>query len=285
MTSEEPGADGLQQVAESMHEDVSGGARELPKYQKLYGLFLNVIETGLWKPGERLPPETVLAKKIPVSLGTIQKALRMLVDSGVVTRRHGHGTFVAGVPTTPGKIRNFRFLSDDGVTLLPVYSRLLVLERRTAPGPWTRIFPDENGFVYIRRLFSVNLEFQAYAEAYLPEKRFGRFLEMSSRELDGSALTYMLGEQFNAPALNVTHHFSQLPLPADVSAQIGVVTGTVGTEWELIGRSYRNEAIFYQRFYLPPHGRKIEVNPVEVSLPRVGEYANRGTPPLVKSGG
>jgi hypothetical protein len=77
----------------------------------------------------------------------------------------------------------------------------------------------------------------------------------------------MLGEQFNAPALNVTHRLGQLPLPADVCAQIGVAEGTLGTEWELIGRSYRDEAIFYQRFYLPPHRRKIEINPAAASPP------------------
>ena len=257
--------DALQHLAESMGAEVSNRLGKIPKYRKLYELLLGVIEKGLWKPGERLPTEAMLANKIPVSLGTVQKALRMLAESGVITRRHGHGTFVAGVLTTPGKIRNFRFLADDGVSLLPVYSRLLTLERRMASGPWSPFFPSDTGFVYISRLLSVNLEFQAYAEAYLPEQRFGKFLQMSAQELGGSALTYMLGEQFNAPALSVTHRLGQLMLPPHVCAQIGVSQGTSGTEWELIGRSYRDEPIFYQRFYLPPTSRKIEINPVSPS--------------------
>ena len=277
--------DALQHVAESMHVDASGGLDKSPKYRKLYELLLDGIEKGLWKTGERLPPEAILAKKIPVSLGTIQRALRMLVDSGVVTRRHGHGTFVAGVLTSSGKIRNFRFLGDDGATLLPVYSRLLVVARRTTRGPWTQAFPAETGFVYISRLFNVNLEFQAYAEAYLPEKRFGKFLEMSSRELDGSALTYMLGEQFNAPALSITHCLRQSQLPAHVCAHIGVEQGTVGTEWELVGRSYRQEPIFYQRFYLPPTERKIEISTVVMPLPPAEGNATRDAARAFKSGG
>lgn len=254
--------DALQHLAESMGAETSDQPGKVPKYRKLYELLLSVIEKGLWKPGERLPTEAMFADRIPVSLGTVQKALRMLAESGVITRRHGHGTFVAGVLTTPGKIRNFRFLADDGVSLLPVYSRLLTLERRIASGPWSPFFPPDTGFVYIARLFSVNLEFQAYAEAYLPEQRFGKFLQMSAQELGGSALTYMLAEQFNAPALNVTHRLGQLVLPSHVCAQIGVSQGTSGTEWELIGRSYRDEPIFYQRFFLPPTSRKIEINPL-----------------------
>lgn len=269
--------DALQHLAEAMGAKVSNRLGKVPKYRKLYELLLGVIEKGLWKPGERLPTEAMLADKIPVSLGTVQKALRMLADSGVITRRHGHGTFVAGVLTTPGKIRNFRFLADDGVSLLPVYSRLLTLERRTASGPWSPFFPSDTGFVYISRLFSVNLEFQAYAEAYLPEERFGKFLQMSAQELGGSALTYMLGEQFNAPALNVTHRLSQLMLPPHVCAQIGVPPGTSGTEWELIGRSYRDEPIFYQRFYLPPTSRKIEINPVSPSASAGEKLSDHGS--------
>jgi len=237
-----------------------GKAGKQPKYKQLYGHFLNAIEKGKWKPGERLPPEVELAKVIPASLGTIQKALRMLVDHGIVTRQHGSGTFVSGALTTSRHIRNFRFLGDDGETLLPVFSKSLSVKRAGSDGVWAQHFPGVSSFVFITRLFNVNMEFHAYAEAYLPENRFGKFLEMTSRELDGSALTYMLGVQFNAPALKISNRMKQIKLPANICRRIEVARGTFGIEWELIGRSYRDEAIFYQRFYIPPTDRKIEIN-------------------------
>lgn len=250
----------LQQIASNMGISQPDDVGKQPKYEQLYNHFLEAIEQGLWKPGERLPPEVELAKIIPASLGTIQKALRMLVDHGVVTRRHGSGTFVSGALTPSSHIKNFRVLDDDGETLLPVYSKLLSVKLSGADGPWAQHFPGIDSFVFISRLFNVNLEFNAYGEAYLPEHRFGKFLEMTSKELDGSALTYMLGAQFNAPALKISNQMRQVKLPASVCAKIEVPKGTFGVEWELFGRSYRDEPIFYQRFSLPPTSRKIEIN-------------------------
>ncbi len=250
----------LKEIAARMRRPPPADALKTPKYERLYNHFIDAIEHGDWKPGERLPPEARMAEEFPVSLGTIQKALRMLVDHRIVVRRHGDGTFVAGALTTSSKLKNFKFLGDDGETLLPVYSKLLAVERRGADGPWARHFPGVDGFVYITRLFSVNLEFQAFAEAYLPAHRFGRFLEMTSAELDGSALTHMLGEQFHAPALKISNRLRQLELLDHICAAIEVAPGTVGTEWELIGRSYRDEPIFLQRFTLPPTDRQLEIN-------------------------
>ena len=48
-------------------------ARE-PKYQVLHDYMLDRIERNLWRPGDRLPTESVLAQILPVSLGTIQNS-------------------------------------------------------------------------------------------------------------------------------------------------------------------------------------------------------------------
>jgi len=250
----------LQEIALNMNRASDGNGKKRPKYEQLYNHFVDAIAKGDWSPGDRLPSEVELASEIPASLGTIQKALRMLVDHGIVTRQHGSGTFVSGALTTAHHIRNFRFLDDDGVTLLPIYSKLLAVKPIGTDGPWAQHFPGVDSFVCITRLFSVNLEFSAFADAYLPEHRFGKFLNMTSTELDGSALTYMLGSQFNAPALKISNRLGQIKLPAAICTKMGVAKGTFGIEWELVGQSYREEPIFYQRFFLPPTERKIEIN-------------------------
>jgi len=250
----------LQDIASSMARQQPAGAAKEPKYKRLYGHFVDAIERGQWKPGDRLPPEVELAKEIPASLGTIQKALGMLAEQGIVVRQHGNGTFIAGALTTSHHIKNFKFLDEDGETILPIYSRLLSVKRVGTNGPWAAHFPGTTRFVFIARLFSVNLEFHSFAEAYLPEPRFGQFLNMTGKELDGSALTYMLGKHFNAPALKISNRMAQVKLPAPVCHRIEVAKGTIGIEWELIGRSYRDEPIFYQRFFVPPTNRKIEIN-------------------------
>lgn len=56
---------------------------------------LSRIVSHRWGPGMMLPSETELAKLFSVSQGTIRRALRELVITGVLVRQQGRGTFVS----------------------------------------------------------------------------------------------------------------------------------------------------------------------------------------------
>lgn len=47
------------------------------------------------RPGDRLPPDTELARMMGVARGTLRTALQRLQDGGVIVRRQGSGTFVS----------------------------------------------------------------------------------------------------------------------------------------------------------------------------------------------
>lgn len=71
-------------------------ANSLPLYQQLQRRLRNAIEKNLLAPDDALPPERDLAGEFAVSRITVRKALDGLVDEGLLTRRQGSGTFVAG---------------------------------------------------------------------------------------------------------------------------------------------------------------------------------------------
>jgi DNA-binding LacI/PurR family transcriptional regulator len=73
---------------------------ELPKYQKVYATLRRQIESGRWKPGERLPSEAELVRTFDASRITVGRAVRDLQSAGLVQRRAGSGTYVAGSKTT-----------------------------------------------------------------------------------------------------------------------------------------------------------------------------------------
>ncbi|ELK44478.1 GntR family transcriptional regulator [Halobacillus sp. ACCC02827] len=56
------------------------------------------IEHGIFKEKQKLPSEFQLSKTLGVSRATLREALRILEEDGVVTRRHGVGTFVNSKP-------------------------------------------------------------------------------------------------------------------------------------------------------------------------------------------
>jgi GntR family transcriptional regulator len=66
-----------------------------PKHRLISGSLLDDVEPGRWKPGDQIPSEQQLAAENNASLGTIQRALRNLVDMGVLIGHHGRGTFLA----------------------------------------------------------------------------------------------------------------------------------------------------------------------------------------------
>lgn len=53
------------------------------------------IRTSVFKPGQRLPSEPVLASQLGVSRNTLREAINILVDKGVLYRARGIGTFVS----------------------------------------------------------------------------------------------------------------------------------------------------------------------------------------------
>lgn len=67
-----------------------------PLYHRLQDRLRSAIEAHQLKPLEALPPERDLAADFAVSRITVRKALDGLVGEGLLTRRHGAGTFVAG---------------------------------------------------------------------------------------------------------------------------------------------------------------------------------------------
>ena len=57
-----------------------------------------MIRQGSLKPGDRLPPERELAKRLGISRASLRHGLRFLAAIGVLTSRHGSGTYIAEGP-------------------------------------------------------------------------------------------------------------------------------------------------------------------------------------------
>lgn len=65
-----------------------------PLYAKVAaGIKQSILSDGL-SPGDRIEPEDVLALKYGVSRVTLRRAIELLIEEGLLLRRHGIGTFV-----------------------------------------------------------------------------------------------------------------------------------------------------------------------------------------------
>jgi GntR family transcriptional regulator len=67
----------------------------LPVFEQIQTQILDLIETGTWRAGSRLPPVRVLADQLGVATNTVAKAYRALEQEGFVTTGGRRGTHVA----------------------------------------------------------------------------------------------------------------------------------------------------------------------------------------------
>jgi GntR family transcriptional regulator len=67
----------------------------VPLYSQLHTLLVEKIRSGALLPGDKVPAERELAETLHVSRITARQALDALVESGLVYRERGRGTFVA----------------------------------------------------------------------------------------------------------------------------------------------------------------------------------------------
>jgi len=69
-------------------------ANDLPKYLKLKNAIIERINRGVYKPGDKLPTENELASEFDISRHTVRKAMDILLNEGLVSRKAGLGTFL-----------------------------------------------------------------------------------------------------------------------------------------------------------------------------------------------
>ncbi|MEO5701456.1 MAG: GntR family transcriptional regulator [Casimicrobiaceae bacterium] len=237
-------------------------ARDTSRYRQLRAAIVATIQAGHWRPGERLPTETALAAALPFSLGTIQRALRALVEEGVVRRVQGSGTFVASDQHRIDDVAHCRFLADDGLSILPVFSRVLARRQVRSKGPWSEHFTDVGArLVQLDRALNVNDEFEVFNRFYFDGERFEGLALRPLTELAGANFKALLRREVDFPVTSVSEWLTLAVMPAEVAQRIGMRPGATGGILEIVARSVDDITVYYQQMYIPPSPRKLIAQP------------------------
>jgi 2-aminoadipate transaminase len=76
-----------------------------PLYTQIATQVRGLIERGVLKVGDRLPPNRELAETLGVNRSTVATAYDELLADGLIAARVGSGTFIAAVPIAPIKVK------------------------------------------------------------------------------------------------------------------------------------------------------------------------------------
>lgn len=85
-------------TAASLPELFPDRSSPTPLYLQIAQRLYHDVATGQLRPGATIGSEAELTKRFGVSRVTLRQAIALLVEHGVVTRRHGKGTYVHAAP-------------------------------------------------------------------------------------------------------------------------------------------------------------------------------------------
>lgn len=238
-------------------------AHGLPKYARLRTILLGAIENGYWKSGAKLPTEQELARLTPFSLGTVQRALRALVEEGIVVRLQGSGTFVAENRKPMDQPWHCRFLDDTGRDFLPVYPKVVARRRIRETGPWSgHLKPDSGEVIRIDRVFNVSDEFLVFSQFYLDARRFPNMLTRPAGELDGANLKIIISREFGLPVTAIAQTIATVRFPEAVRQALGLRRAARGTLLEISASAGREHPLYYQALYIPPNRHRLVISDI-----------------------
>jgi GntR family transcriptional regulator len=250
----------MAQIAEGVLRAEATSA--VPKYRQIIDAIAGAIEHGALSPGDRLPPETSMARLFSVSLGTAQKALAHLADRGALHRTRRRGTFVAG--RQADDVFVYRFRNPETGTVLMPFTRVLSVAEDRSDGPW-RAHLDAERSVRVDRLVWVEGDPPAFSQFHVAIEHGRHLLDEPIDDLHGVSFHRMLGVRFSLPTLRTSHRLQCRALCPAACRHLMVPEGTFGTVWDVVGFS-QDQATSYQSIQIPAGHRPIELEAAAIAV-------------------
>jgi len=199
------------------------GGEPMPLYYRAELALRDAIASGLFKPGDRLPPEWDLANRYHMSRVTIRKALQRLEEDGLLLRARGRGTFVRrDVRTQPRVERNLSALLnfEEDILRTGLTPRVRMLEVEWAIPP-ERIrallhLDATTDALHVRRLGEVDGEPLWFESRYFAPS-IG--VHLAHEDLSTASITHLIeqacqvrvvGTRFHIEAENASSHLAHL---------------------------------------------------------------------------
>jgi len=201
-------------------------AKRRPLYQSAAQALAEIIAQT--NPGDHLPSEPKLSRRLGVSRATLREAMRLFEERGLIIRRQGVGTVVAD---TPRVIESGLEVLESLETLasrmgLDVEMGVLEIETRAASEAEADLFglPPDAQVLEVRRAMFAEGRPVAYLVDVLPEDVMPRSL--LSEQFAGSVLDLMLERGI----LNLSHartEITAIPAPQEIARHLNVERGEV----------------------------------------------------------
>ncbi|EDZ99324.1 GntR family transcriptional regulator [Paraburkholderia sp. BR13439] len=219
----------------------------LPRYQRLRDEMVALIAARHWRPGEAIPTEQALAKSYDVAVGTVRKAVDLLVAEGLLERFQGRGTFVRRASFDSSLFRFFRFQTRQGERRIPE-SRILRREVVDAPSAVAAILQISSSarVIQMTRLRLIDGVPMLAEEIWLPYVRFAAFAQMDLNEV-GDLLYPVYEAQCNQVVASATETLTVEAIGPLHARLLRIEPGTPAVVIERLAYGYDRQPLEWRR--------------------------------------
>ncbi|QEY23870.1 GntR family transcriptional regulator [Neisseria animalis] len=188
---------------------------KLPRYAQIRHLLQQELAKQSWPVGGMIPSEQMLAETYGVSIGTIRKAVDLLVRDGLLDKVQGKGTFVKYPDFNSSLTRFFRHRNKDGLPIIPVgkVEKLTSIDGNGEINTFLGRAAHEP-LIYIERTRRLSGTVIVSEKIWLPREPFAALLKLKPEQFDN--LLYPLYiKQCGQLILSAREQLTFLPRYAD----------------------------------------------------------------------
>lgn len=240
--------------------------KAVPRYFLIQSSVLSRIEKGDWGPGNMIPTERELANTFGVSIGTVKTALLNLVNTGLLFRVQGKGTFVSGSIIGRDKIRLYHFVSDfenEDAPLKVQFKNINCVKWVQPAGGYLKIKPETELF-RLDRIFTLKTRPVVFAVSFLPGNLF-RDIDKFPRELfEGKPLYQLFEDVYKLPTVRYKEMFAVTCATKEISASLEVSEGSPLLQVEMLALTFKNRPLEYRISYCKTDSVKLFRMPMKM---------------------
>jgi DNA-binding GntR family transcriptional regulator len=237
-----------------LHPKTVGGdgfGKSIPRYFLVQRGVLNRIEKGEYAPGDMIPTEKDLASAFGVSIGTVKTALLNLVNSGLLFRVQGRGTFVSGSVIGGDQLGLYHFVSDfenQDAPLKVLFLGIKRVESSPPAGRYLRIKPGV-GLFQIDRVFTLNNTPAVFASSFLPENLF-KGIDVFPREtFENKPIYQLIEDAYKLPTVRYQEMFAATLSAGEITSNLKVPDGFPLLQVDMLALTFKNRPIEYRISY------------------------------------
>jgi GntR family transcriptional regulator len=250
------------------NEPVFGGLgprKNVPRYFLVQSGVLNRIEKGEYGPGDMIPTEKELAGIFGVSVGTVKTALLNLVNSGLLFRVQGKGTFVSGSMIGRDKLRLYHFVSDFEKQDAPLKIRFLIIKRVNGPPLACRhlkIKPGA-GMFQIDRVFTLKNDPVVFASSFLPQNLFKGIDKFPRETFENKPLYQLIEDAYKLPTIRYQEMFAADLSTGKISRSLNVPDAFPLLQIDMLALTFKNRPIEFRVSYCRTDRMKLFRMPIK----------------------